>query len=117
MKTFYDNFLNLRLSSILRKCSFGKDVNEHSIEYLKKFWFTYLEENKLFLFQTLDGHEPTGEVLGYFDNTLFEFLNDYYSKGYFKDTTIIIFSDHGQHLNGPFYLLDSQDFNIERTLP
>lgn len=117
MKTFYDNFFNLRLTSILRKCSFGKDINEHSIEYLKKFWLTYLSENKLFLFQTLDGHEPTGEVLGYFDNTLFEFLNDFYSKGYFEDTAILIFSDHGQHLNGPFYLLDSQDFNIERALP
>ena len=76
-----------------------------------------MEENKLFLFQTLDGHEPTGQLLGYFDSILFEFLNEFYSKGYFKDTAIIIFSDHGQHLNGPFYLLDSEDFNIERALP
>jgi hypothetical protein len=117
MRTFYDRFLIIRLTSLLRKCLFGKDINEYSIEYLKQFWTTYLEENKVFLFQTLDGHEPTGEVLGYFDNTLYEFLNDFYSKGYFKDTAIILFSDHGQHLNGPFYLLDSEDFNIERVLP
>ena len=117
MRTFYDRFLIIRLTSLLRKCLFGKDINEYSIEYWKQFWTTYLEENKVFLFQTLDGHEPTGEVLGYFDNTLYEFLNDFYSKGYFKDTAIILFSDHGQHLNGPFYLLDSEDFNIERVLP
>ena len=117
MKTFYDRLLVIRLTSLLRKCLFGNDINEYSIEYLKKFWKTYLEENKLFLFQTLDGHEPTGQLLGYFDSILFEFLNEFYSKGYFKDTAIIIFSDHGQHLNGPFYLLDSEDFNIERALP
>ena len=117
MKTFYGRFLIMRLTSLLKKCLFGYDINEYSIEYLKKFWTTYLEENKLFLFQTLDGHEPTGELLGYFDSTLFQFLNKFYSKGYFKDTAIIIFSDHGQHLNGPFYLLDSEDFNIERVLP
>ena len=71
----------------------------------------------MFLFETLDGHEPTGELIGYFDETLFHFLNKFYSKGYFKDTAILLFSDHGQHLNGPFYLLDSQDFYSERSLP
>ena len=38
-------------------------------------------------------------------------------KGYFNNTAIIIFSDHGQHLTGPLYLLDSYDFYYERTLP
>ena len=71
----------------------------------------------MFLFQSLDGHEPTGELIGYFDEIFFNFLKKFYSKGYFKDTAIIIFSDHGQHLNGPFYLLNSQDFYIERSLP
>ena len=114
---FYDRFLISRLSSAVRKCLFGKDLTQHSLQYLEAFWSTYLEQNKMFLFETLDGHEPTGELIGYFDETLFQFLNKFYSKGYFKDTAILLFSDHGQHLNGPFYLLDSQDFYSERSLP
>ena len=115
--TFYDRFLITRLSSPVRKCLFGKDLTQHSLKYLETFWSTYLNQNKMFLFETLDGHEPTGELIGYFDETLFHFLNKFYSKGYFKDTVILLFSDHGQHLNGPLYLLDSQDFYSERSLP
>ena len=101
----------------MRKCLFGEDLNQHALKYLEKFWYTYLEQNKMFLFETLEGHEPTGQLIGYFDDILLNFLNKFYSKGYFNDTAIIIFSDHGQHLSGPFYLLDSQDFYSERSLP
>ena len=117
IKSFYDNILTGKLISIVRKCLFGKDLNQYSLEYLEAFWTTYNFQNKMFLFQSLDGHEPTGELIGYFDEIFFNFLKKFYSKGYFKDTAIIIFSDHGQHLNGPFYLLNSQDFYIERSLP
>ena len=117
IKAFYDNILTGKLSSMIKKCLFGKDLSQYSFDYLEEFWTTYNEQNKMFLFQSLDGHEPTGELIGYLDETLFNFLNKFYIKDYFKDTAIIIFSDHGQHLNGPFYLLDSQDFYIEKSLP
>ena len=71
----------------------------------------------MFLYQNLDGHEPTGELIGYFDDTFYNFLNKFYKNGFFKDTAILLFSDHGQHLNGPFYLFDSQDFHSEMVLP
>ena len=114
---FYDRFLIYRLSSVVKKCLFGKDLNQYALDYLESFWTTYLEQNKMFLFQSVDGHEPTGELIGYFDENFFKFLNKFYINGYFKDTAIILFSDHGQHLSGPFYLLDSQDFYSERSLP
>ena len=114
---FYDRFLIYRLSSVVKKCLFGKDLNHYALDYLESFWTTYLEQNKMFLFQSLDGHEPTGELIGYFDENFYNFLNKFYINGYFKDTAIIFFSDHGQHLTGPFYLLDSQDFYSERSLP
>ncbi len=117
ISAFYDRFLISRLSSVVKKCLFGKELNQYALEYLESFWTTYLGQNKMFLFQTLDGHEPTGEVIGYFDDHFYHFLNNFYKNGYFKDTAIILFSDHGQHLNGPFYLLDSQDFYSERALP
>jgi hypothetical protein len=71
----------------------------------------------MFLYESLEGHEPTGQVIGYFDHILFKYLSKFYEKGYLKHTAIILFSDHGQHLNGPLYLFDSQDFYYERTLP
>ena len=114
---FYDHVLAGRLSSIVRKCLFGRDLSQYSLDYLEQFWKTYQEQNKMFLFQSLDGHEPTGELIGYFDKILYNFLYKFYIKRNLKDTAIIIFSDHGQHLNGPFYLLDSQDYYIERSLP
>lgn len=117
IKSFYDRFLISRLSSLVKKCLFGKDLNQYSLEYIESFWITYINQYKLFLFQSLDGHEPTGELVGYFDEILFEFLNKFYSLGYLKDTAILLFSDHGLHLPGPLYLFHSQDFLSERTLP
>ena len=117
IKGFYDRFLISRLSSVVRKCLFGKDLNQYSLEYLESFWTTYINQYKLFLYQTLEGHEPTGELIGYFDETLFNFLNKFYRLRYFKDTVILLFSDHGLHLPGPLYMFHSQDFLTERTLP
>ena len=116
IKAFYDRFLVSRLNSLIKKCLFGKDLNQYGLKYLEIFWRNYINHYKLFLFQTEDGHEPTGELIGHFDKILSDFLNNFYIKGYLKDTVLLIFSDHGQHLNGPLYLFDSQDFFYERTL-
>ena len=103
--------------SFVKRCLFGKELNQYTLEYLESFWKVYINQNKLFLFQSNDGHEPTGELIGHFDETLYNFLFKFYKRKYLKDTAIIIFSDHGQHLNGPLYLFDSQDFFYERGLP
>ena len=117
IKSLYGRLLISRLSCLIKKCLFGKDLNQHSLEYLEEFWTAYISQYKLFLFQTLEGHEPTGELIGYFDKILCDFLDKFNKKGYFEDTIIFFFSDHGQHLTGPLYLFSSQDFYIERTLP
>lgn len=117
IKAFYDRFLVSRLTSLIKKCLFGKDLTQYGLEYLETFWRNYMDEYKLFLFQTEEGHEPTGELIGHYDKILSDFLNNFYDKGYFKDTVLLIFSDHGQHLNGPLYLFNSQEFFYERTLP
>ena len=117
IKEFYDEKFTHKLFSLVKKCLFGKDINEYILEYLESFWKTYLKQNKLFLLQSMDGHEITGEVIGHFDNIFYNFLNRFYSNGWLKDTVVIIFSDHGMHLNGPLYLIDSQDFYFERSLP
>ena len=50
IKSFYGRFLTSRLSSLVKKCLFGKDLNQYSLEYLESFWVTYLNQYKLFLF-------------------------------------------------------------------
>jgi hypothetical protein len=116
IKAFFKGMLVAMGSSLIKKCLFGKDINQYALEYLESFWKTYIEHNKMFLINIIDGHEPTGELIGHFDIIFYEFLNKFYKKGWFNETSIIIFSDHGMHINGPLYLFDSQDFFYERTL-
>ena len=71
----------------------------------------------MFLFESGEGHEPTGQMVGYLDDILYNFLFKLYSKNFASNTSIILFSDHGQHLNGLFYLLKLKDFVYESTLP
>ena len=110
IKSFYNGFFVYRLSSFIKKCLFGKDMFQYALEYLESFWITYFNQHKLFLFQSIEGHEPTGQLIGYYDEIVYNFFNKFYNKGYFNDTAIILFSDHGMHLTGPLYLFDSQDF-------
>ena len=117
LKPLYDGALLSSNICLVKKCLFGKDINEYTFEYLESFWEAYIDQNKMFLHESQEGHEPTGQVIGYFDDILFKYLSKFYEKGYLKHTAIILFSDHGQHLNGPLYLFDSQDFYYERTLP
>ena len=54
IKEFYDEKFTHKLSSLVKKCLFGKDINEYILEYLESFWTVYLEQYKLFLFFYID---------------------------------------------------------------
>jgi hypothetical protein len=95
MKPFYDGVLLSLQNCLVKKCLLGKDLNEYALEYLESFWEAYIDQNKMFLYQSLEGHEPTGQVIVYFDDILFKYLRKYYEKGYLKQTPITLFSDHG----------------------
>ena len=71
----------------------------------------------MFLFESGEGHEPTGQIVGYLDDILYNFLNKLLLNNFLSNTTIILFSDHGQHLNGPLYFFKLKDYLYERTLP
>ena len=116
IKAFFKGMLVSGGSSVVKRCLFGKEIYEYALNYLESFWVNYLDQKKMFLMNIDEGHEPTGELIGHFDIIFYNFLNKFYSNGYFKNTSIIIFSDHGMHINGPLYLFDSQDFFFERTL-
>jgi hypothetical protein len=74
IKGAYNNKMTKKLSSIIRRCLFGKDIFKHSLQYLESFWTAYLENNKMFLFDSGEGHEPTGQSVGYLDRIFYNFL-------------------------------------------
>jgi hypothetical protein len=117
IKGIYKGFFVSKLTSIIKKCLFGKQVFEYALEYLESFLKTYFNYNKMFLLESGEGHEPTGQIVGYLDDILYNFLSKLYSNNFLSNTTIILFSDHGQHLNGPLYFFKLKDFLYERTLP
>ena len=60
MKPFYDGALSSLYNFLVKKCLFGKDLNEYAFEYLESFWEAYIDQNKMFLYQSYEGHEPIG---------------------------------------------------------
>lgn len=51
----------------------------------------------------IDAHEGTGEALKYLDENLATFLAEMNDNGAFgDDTAIMLFSDHGLHMNGVY---------------
>jgi hypothetical protein len=117
IKGIYRGFFINKLTSLIKKCLFGKQVFEYALEYLESFLKAYFDYNKMFLFESGEGHEPTGQVVGYLDDILYNFFFKLYSENYLLNTTIILFSDHGLHLNWLLYVLKFKDFMFELTLP
>ena len=103
-------------NSVFRRCLYGKPVFEYAIEYAKSFWLTYPDNKKFFRIHFNEGHDPSNALLSYFDEPLAEFIQWFHNGGYLKDTFIMIMSDHGLHLPGPWNLINSEDFRIEKTL-
>jgi hypothetical protein len=71
----------------------------------------------MFLFESGEGYEPIGQIFAYLDDILYNFFFKLYSKNFASNISIILFSDHGQHLNGLYYLFKLKDFLYESTLP
>jgi len=51
----------------------------------------------------MDGHEFTGEAVGWMDATLANFFETRLEP-YFNNSIILLLSDHGSHMN-PLYVL------------
>ena len=103
--------------SILRKCLYGEDTFKYLLEYGKKFWDTYPENKKFLRIMFQDGHEPTGQVVKYLDEDLYNFLEDLYKSKKLEDTALFILSDHGNsYFNYVYYyIFKSDDSLIERS--
>jgi hypothetical protein len=72
LKALYKGFFSQKANSLTTKCLFGKQIFEYSLDYLEAFWNSYKKENKMFLLQSYEGHEPTNQVVGHLDDILFK---------------------------------------------
>ena len=102
--------------SVLKRCLYGKYGFEYMIEYTKQFWELYPDNKKFFRIHFNEGHEATMELVNYLADPLFDFVKYFFDNHLLNDTFIMILSDHGNHLPGPWAIIRPQDFVIESTL-
>ena len=101
---------------ILRKCLYGLDTFKYLIEFGKQFWNIYKDNKKYLRLSFQDGHEPSGQVVKYLDESLYNYLNELYENNTLNDTFLFILSDHGNSYFNYiyYYILRSDDSLIER---
>ena len=99
----------------LRRCLYGRDAYEYSLEYAEQFWEEYANEPKFFRLGFIDGHEGSLEVIKYLDEPLLNMIKKLDNKGFLEDTAIVFASDHGDNMFG-FIRFVSPDFHVEKYL-
>jgi hypothetical protein len=102
-------------NSHVKRCLYNKLATSYLYEYGNQFWRKYIDNRKLLIITSNDGHEGTLEILKYLDNILFSFLNNLFNDNLLKETTIFLLSDHGTAMPSPYY--STTFFSYERFLP
>ena len=103
-------------SSVVRKCFYGSDSFDYSFDYVSQFLEAYKNERKFFKLMIGDGHESTLEVVKFIDNSLSQFLEKILNDYSDDKTAIIIMSDHGAQMPGPYDILFYKEKNMEKYL-
>ena len=101
--------------SIKERCMYGHPTSYYMINYAKEFWEKYSKNKKYFRMAFNHGHESTGAVISHLDDPLYNFVFEYYDKGYFDNTALFIVSDHGNR-NGEIFSFFAPEFNLEKKL-
>ena len=98
------------------RCLYGQEVSYYMIKYAKQFWEKYSNNKKYFRMAFNYGHERTGAVISYLDDPLYDFFFEFYQKGYFNNTAILIVSDHGNQNNGIYNIICPSQFELEKKM-
>ena len=104
-------------NGILRKCLYGKESFEQALIYAKNFWDSYKDNKKFLRIVNTYAHEYIGEKSKYADDSLFNFLNEFYMNNRLENTILFIAGDHGFALMGIYKIINSEDYDIEFQLP
>ena len=100
-----------------KKCLYGKQTYDYSVEYANQFFETYKDQGKMFRLGNIDAHEGTGESIKYNEAEMIKFLENFEKNGHLDDTIVIFFSDHGYTMPGVHQVLQSEDHIKELLLP
>ena len=103
-------------STVLRRCFYGRDSFDYNFEYILQFLEAYKTERKFFRVSFGDGHEATTEVIKYIDYSLSLFIQKILDNYFDDKTSIILLSDHGAHIPGPYDILVYEEKIIENYL-
>ena len=104
-------------NGVLKKCLYGKESIEHSLEYARKFWLAYKENKRFLRIVNTYEHDYIGEKSKYSDYPLYQFLYNLYSDNELKDTTVFLAADHGFVLTGFYEIFNTDDYKIQFSLP
>ena len=101
-------------NSVYERCLYGKPVSEYMINYATQFFEKYSDNKKYFRMTFNYGNEPTGNVLTYLDEPLYNMLNQLYNNGKLQNTAIFILSEQGNKNKGLYDILGSAEFELEQ---
>ena len=104
------------VASYLKRCLYGKYAFEYMIEYNKQFWEAYSDNKKFFRIHFNEAHEGSMELVTYLADPLYEFVKYFFENNLLNDTFMLVVSDHGNHIVGPWTFLRPQDYVLESTL-
>ena len=113
----YFGILFRGVNSFFRRYLYGKETFEYNFEYSKQFWNNYKDSRKYLMLASMYAHESTSNVLGYMDNSLYEFFNYMYENKLLKNTAIFYISDHGLHTSAFYAILAGENYFHERSIP
>ena len=98
-----------------KKCLYGKNDVSYLFSYSEQFWRKYKNNRKLSNIIIDGAHESTMEVLKYYDDIIYNYLISLFNDNLFKDTSIILLSDHGAGVQSIYYIFDF--YQYESDLP
>ena len=108
------NYFMKKEFSPYERCLYGKPISNYMLNYTSQFWEKYNENKKYFRMSFNYGNEPTGNVIKYLDEPLYNFLWDFYTQGKLKNTAVIILSEQGNKNNGLYDVLGSAEFEVDK---
>ena len=108
------NYFLKKEFSTHERCLYGKPISEHMINYASQFWEKYSENKKYFKMTFNYGNEPTGNVIRYLDEPLYNMLWNFYNERKLRNTAVFIISEQGNKNNGLYSILGSVEFEIEK---
>ena len=108
------NYFLKKEFSVYERCLYGKPISEYMINYALQFWDKYSENKKYFRMMFNYGNEPTGNVIKYLDEPLYNMLWGLYSEGKLRNTAVFIVSEQGNKNDGLYNILKSVEFEVEK---